>query len=235
MKFEDTIKKLSAIAAGFFIFFLAAGAYLSYKGFDFNNGSITLVKSANAAETAAKSIPSNVVIPGGRSLGSAKAPVVVYEYSSLGCFHCADFHLKTLPQLKKEYIDSGKVRVVFSNFPLDQTSLKAAMLASCMPNSKYHDFINVLFKKQRSWSMSFNPEKTLAQLAAANGMSESEAYKCMEDKERAQEIVGRRQEAMKTVDIKGTPTFVIANRTSREVVFGALSYDEIKKLIDKKL
>ena len=87
MKFEDTIKKLSAIAAGFFIFFLAAGAYLSYKGFAFNNGSITLVKSANAAETAAKSIPSNVVIPGGRSLVSAKAPVVVYEYSSLLFLH----------------------------------------------------------------------------------------------------------------------------------------------------
>ena len=75
----------------------------------------------------------------------------------------------------------------------------------------------------------------LAELAAQNGLSESEAYKCMSDKERAQDLISRRQEAMKTLEIQGTPTFVIANRNSREVIFGALDFKEIKPLIDKKL
>ena len=149
MKFEDTIKKISSIAAGFVIFFLASGIYLSAKGFQFIDGEIVLVKGANASELSSKNIPNNIVIPGGRSLGSSKAPVTLYEYSSLGCYHCADFHLDTLPQIKKEYVDKGLVRIVFSDFPLDQKSLKASLVASCMPNSNYYDFIALLFKKQR--------------------------------------------------------------------------------------
>lgn len=235
MKFEDTIKKISSIAAGFVIFFLASGIYLSAKGFQFIDGEIVLVKGANASELSSKNIPNNIVIPGGRSLGSSKAPVTLYEYSSLGCYHCADFHLDTLPQIKKEYVDKGLVRIVFSDFPLDQKSLKASLVASCMPNSNYYDFIALLFKKQREWSLSFNTEKTLAELASQNGLSESEAYKCMSDKERAQDLISRRQEAMKTLEIQGTPTFVIANRNSREVIFGALDFKEIKPHIDKKL
>ncbi len=235
MKFEETIKKLSAIAAGFFIFFIAAGMYLSLKGFQLIDGNIVLVKSAAASELETQSVPMNVVIPGGRSLGSAKAPVVLYEYSSFGCTHCADFHLETLPQIKKEYIDKGKVRLVFVNFPLDQSSLKAALVASCLPNTKYFDFINTLFKKQREWGWAFDSEKALAELASLNGISKKRAYECMKDKSRAEEIVSRRQDAMKILDIQGTPTFVVAGRSSREVVFGALNFDEMKKLIDKKL
>lgn len=236
MKFEDIIKKISSIAAAFFIFVLAAGMYLSMKGFGFVNGNLVLIKNAEAAQSSsAAALNPNIVIPGGRSLGNRNAPVVIYEYSSLGCFHCADFHLKTLPEIKKEYIDSGKVRVVFSNFPLDQRSLKAAMLASCMPDSKYFDFIGLLFKKQREWGLSLNPEKTLAKLAALEGMDKDRAYACMKDSAKAQEIVDRRQQAMKTINIEGTPTFVVANRNSREVLYGAVDFQEIKPVIEKKL
>lgn len=235
MKFEDTIKRLSAFIAGMFMFMIAAGFYLNMKGFGFDaDGRLVLIKTAGAAELP-RTMPTNIVIPGGRSLGSQKAPVVIYEYSSLGCTHCADFHLDTLPKIKTQYIDKDKVRVVFSSFPLDQKSLKAAMLASCMPADKYFDFINLLFKKQREWSLSFNTEKTLAKYAVAKGLSEEKAYACMNDENLAQELVSRRQRAIQAIKIQGTPTFVIADRNSREVIYGAPTFEEIKTLIDKKL
>lgn len=236
MTFEDIIKKLSAIAAAFFVFFIAAGIYLSLKGFGFVDGNITLIRNAEAADkTTHATMASNIVIPGGRSMGSKTAPVTIYEYSSLGCFHCADFHLEVLPQIKSEYVDKGKVRVVFSNFPLDQRSLKAAMLASCMPDDKYFDFISLLFKKQREWSLSLNAEKTLAKYAALNGLSEDKAYACMKDADKAQELVNARQQAMQTIKVQGTPTFVVANRNSREILNGFVKFEEIKPVIDQKL
>ena len=212
---------------------------MSIKGFGFDaNGNIALIKSAQASEADANTphtLATNVVIPGGRSLGSKSAPVTIYEYSSLGCTHCAYFHLDTLPLLEKSYIKQGKVRLVFSSFPLDKSSLKAAMLAACMPNDKYFDFINLLFEHQRSWGLAFNTEKALAKYAMQAGLSQDKAYACMQDKHTAQELVDRRQRAIQAINIQGTPTFVIATRTSREVIFGAPTFDELKTIIDKKL
>lgn len=239
MNFEKIIKQLSTCIAGFIMFALAAGVYLNIKGFGFDaNGNIALINSAHAAEPELgepRTLAPNVVIPGGRSLGSQSAPVTIYEYSSLGCTHCAYFHLDTLPLLEKSYIKQGKVRLVFSSFPLDKSSLKAAMLAACMPNDKYFDFINLLFEHQRSWGLAFNTEKALAQYAEQTGMSQDKAYACMQDKQMAQELVDRRQRAIQTIKIQGTPTFVIATRDSREVIFGAPTFEELKTIIDKKL
>ena len=235
MKFDEIIRKISSAVAAVAVYLIAAGFYLGAKGFGFDaNGNLTLIKPAAAAETSHELDP-NVVIPGGRSLGSMSAPVVIYEYSSLGCYHCAGFHEETLPRLTKEYIDKGLVRLVFSSFPLDKGSLKAAMLASCAPSGKYFDFINLLFQKQREWGLALNTEKTLAKYAKLYGISEEKAFACMNDKKLAQELVDRRQRAIRTINIQGTPTFVIANRNSREVVYGELDFDEIKPLIDKKL
>ena len=107
MKFEQIIKKISAIVAGIIVFLLAGGFYLQLKGFepDQEKGFV-LTKAANAAETdkSAKTIPMNYAFPDDHVLGKASAPVTLYEYSSFGCFHCADFHLLVLPELQKEFV-----------------------------------------------------------------------------------------------------------------------------------
>ena len=235
MKFEDTIKRLSAFLAGLFIFILAAGFYLNFKGFGLNSeGQIVLLNTAHAGELP-RTMPTNVVIPGGHSLGSKSAPIVIYEYSSLGCTHCADFHLKTLPKLKTQYIDKGLVRLVFVNLPLDKKSLKAALLSTCIANDKYFDFINMLFKNQRQWILAFNTEKTLSEYAASFGLSKSKADACMADKSMADKLLERRQRAIQSVKIEGTPTFVIADSNKREILEGALNFDELKPLLDKRL
>lgn len=108
MKFEDIIKKISMLAASLAVFVFAAGAYLSWKGFvPDGNGGFVLVKTAQAApilqdnaEVAAK-MRETMTLPQGHILGKENAPVTIYEYSSFGCYHCADFHLQILPKLQK--------------------------------------------------------------------------------------------------------------------------------------
>ena len=103
--FEQVIKKISAFVASVVVFGLAAGLYLGAKGFELDeNGNFVLVRPANAADEKgiSKDIPQNFGFPQDHSLGSEKAPVTLYEYSSFGCFHCADFHLEVLPEIVKK-------------------------------------------------------------------------------------------------------------------------------------
>ena len=88
---------------------------------------------------------------GDRVLGQADAPVVMVEYASATCPHCAEFHAKVLPLIKTEYIDTGKVRFIFREFPLDQAALGAFMLARCVPEDKYFATIDLMFRRQAIW------------------------------------------------------------------------------------
>ena len=237
MKLDIIIRRISAVLAVVLIYLFALSFYLGSKGFYFDpqdNSVKFKLNEANAAE-AQKSLPMNIVLPWGHSLGSNKAKVTIYEYSSFGCSHCADFHSVTLPKLQKDYIDTGKVRLVFTPFPLDQSSLKAAVLADCVPASKYFDFANSVFEHQMSWGLSLNAEKSLARLAEPYGLSEEDALACMKNTKIAQEILNLRQEASKLINIQGTPTFVISSPKGREVYFGAMNYAKLQELINKNL
>lgn len=244
MKFEEIIKKLSTFIASFFIFFIAAGIYLQAKGYTISpDGKIYLVQSAQALDKNAAPqelstpVPSavNVVLPDGHALGNADAPITIYEYSSFGCFHCADFHLQTLPQLERDFIKNGKVRLVFASFPLDKKSMQAAMIAECIPEANYHEFLNTIFKNQREWGLSFNSDKVLINYASHNGISKEKAAACMKDDKIAEEIVATRQEAIDKLKIQGTPAFLIVSPTSREVIHGAPDYKDLKALLEKRL
>lgn len=239
MKFENIIKKFSAFVAAFVVFFLAGGMYLSLKGFALNDsGELVLVKTAQAQEVIpgfTPKIPANLIMPEGRSIGSAEAPITLYEYSSMGCYHCADFHLKTLPELKKEFIDKGVLRVVFVDFPIDKSSMMASMVAHCIPQDKYFDFVALLFKNQREWGMSRTPEKYLVQYASLNGITPSKATECMKDDEAAKSILENRQNAITQLGIQGTPSFIISYKSGRELLQGAPSMDTFRAAFAKKL
>ena len=125
MSFENIIKKLSAFVAAFIVFFIAAGMYLSWKGFVMQpDGKIVIVKQAQAStldsgadEDISTPLAKNIALslPKGPILGSSKAPLTLYEFSSFGCSHCADFHLNTLPKLEQDYISKGKLHSVIAN------------------------------------------------------------------------------------------------------------------------
>lgn len=245
MKFEDIIKKVSGTIAGLVVFFVAAGTYLSLKGFVMSSdGNIVLVKNAQASFTEGKAsgeistpVPAdvNIILPKGHILGSKNAPLTIYEYSSFGCYHCAHFHLKTLPLLKKDFIDSGKVNLVFADFPLDKKSMQASLLADCLPEDKYFAFLNTVFKNQREWGLSFKGTEILTDYAVHAGLSREQAEACLKNDRQAEEIIADRQLAIEKLNVQGTPAFLIVGKDGKEVIHGVPDYEELKALLNRKL
>lgn len=234
MKFEVIIRKISAFVAAFVVFFMAAGMYLSFKGFVLNEkGEIVLVKAAHAQDDApapAPVIPANYAMPEGMTMGKADAPIALYEFSSFGCFHCADFHLNVLPAIKEKYIDKGLVKLVFVPFPIDRASMDGALLAACVPADKYFAFVDVLFKKQREWGLSRNPTKVLTQYAALSGVSPEKAEACLHNDDTAREILGNRQNGVTQLGIQGTPSFIVHTKDKNELLSGAPTLERLEEI-----
>src|SRR5262245_21089582 len=111
------------------------------------------------------------------SLGDPKAPVTIIEYASMSCPHCAAFHESTYPDLKKKYIDTGKVRFIFREFPLDQLAAAAFMLARCGDKDRYFGMIEILFAQQRDWVVQ-RPLQPLMGIAKQAGLSEQQFNEC---------------------------------------------------------
>lgn len=234
--FEKNIRMVSRFLAVVVIFLLADGFYLSQKGFVAGPNGIELVKSAHADSSMIRSItPGSFNIETGSVLGDVNAPITIYEFSSLGCTHCSDFHLGVLPSLKRDFIDAGKVKLVFADFPIDKKSMQAAMLARCFSGDKYFDFLGKLFDKQATWGLSFKSEKLLIGYAKDEGMDEYTARKCMKDDKVASEILYIRQQAMEKLDIKATPSFLIRSAKGDELITGVPSYSKISEILNKSL
>lgn len=161
-----------------------------------------------------------------QALGDPNAPVTIIEYASLTCPHCAQFHNEVLPELKERYIATGKVRMIYRDFPLDQRALDAAALAHCAGPERYFGFIDVLFQTQASWSRADDHLAALRQLGKLGGLTESEIDACLADQELSDQILKTRLDAQNQHDITSTPSFVIDGKTyagSRDIEeFGAL-------------
>lgn len=162
-----------------------------------------------------------------QGLGDPNAPLTILEYSSLTCPHCAHFHSETLPALKERYIETGKVRLVYRDFPLDQRALEAAVLAHCGGPDRYYGFVDVLFKQQASWARAedLGPLKQIGRLA---GLTEEAMDACLADQALIDAILQVRLDGQEEYEISSTPTFVIGD----EVVSGALGIDEFAEIID---
>ncbi len=236
--FEKIIKRVSATVAGGIVFILVSGMYLSAKGFQVDdNGNFVLMNQAIAAnvEEQPKEIPLDFGFPQEHFLGDKNAKVTLYEYSSFGCTHCADFHLETLPKIVKDYVDAGLIKLVFVPFPLDKNSMDAALLAECVEKDKYFAFADVLFKKQRDWGLSFNPQKVLLQYASLSGLTKEKAEACLRNDITAAMILQNRKDGIDKLGIQGTPTFFIASSKKIDAVFGIKPLEEFKKIIDAQL
>lgn len=166
-----------------------------------------------------------------RSIGKADALVVIQEYMSLNCPHCANFHHDTYPKIKAAYIDTGKVRFVVNDFPLDDIALVGHMLARCAPPDKFFGMIGAIFSTQPQWRHSETPREDLIKIAQLSGMSAKAAEDCVDNDALRTGIEAAAAVAHDKHGIKSTPSFLI-NGTR---VPGALPFEDFKDIIDKAL
>ncbi|MBI4968948.1 MAG: DsbA family protein [Rhodospirillales bacterium] len=148
-----------------------------------------------------------------RVLGNPKAPITIIEYFSLTCSHCADFHVNTLPQLKKEWVETGKARLVMRDFPLDRVALHGAVLARCLPGDKYFAFVDMLMTSQKQWASAPDPRVALNGNARLAGLSKEKIDACVADTALTDGILARQLEGQQKFKIQSTPTFVIDGKT----------------------
>jgi protein-disulfide isomerase len=166
-------------------------------------------------------------------MGNDKASVTVIEYASMTCPHCAHFQETTFPELKKRYIDTGKIRYIFREFPLDTLAAAAFMLARCAgekDSSKYFAMVDTLFRQQRQWAVE-KPIPPLLAIAKQAGFTEQSFNACLANQKMLDGIESIRQRAVDKFKVQSTPTFFI-NGTAYP---GALEIDDMAKLIDGQL
>ncbi|MBI3704134.1 MAG: DsbA family protein [Rhizobiales bacterium] len=166
-------------------------------------------------------------------LGDDKAPVTVIEYASMTCSHCARFQEATFPELKKRYIDTGKVRYIFREFPLDSLAAAAFMLARCTgenDKNKYFALVDTLFHQQRTWAVE-RPLPPLFAIAKQAGFTQQTFDACLSNQKLLDGIESLRTRASKQFKVESTPTFFI-NGT---MVPGAVSIEEMAKVIDPQV
>ena len=166
-------------------------------------------------------------------IGNEDAKITIIEYASLSCSHCADFHVNTLETLKKEYIDTGKVRMVFRDYPFNYPALLGSMVLRCIPENYRYDYMNALFKLQPDWVNTKN-KKTIQELykiMQSGGMTKEEYDACIYNTELENEILEGVMEAQNQFNIKSTPSFIINGK----LIEGNKSIKEFRQIIDKIL
>lgn len=165
------------------------------------------------------------------ALGSSDAPVTMYEHSSLTCGYCARFHAETLPEIKKNYIDTGKLRFVFRDFPLGNLAYAAALLPHCAGPERYYGFLEALFRTQANWAGGKDPLNELRKVARLGGMSTSDFDACLNNQSLFAAIRDRAEADAEAYGIDATPTFRIGDR----MIVGGQPYDVFRRAIDDAL
>lgn len=166
-----------------------------------------------------------------RSMGQASAPMVVQEFFSLTCSHCGAFGRDTWPQVKRELVQTGKIRFIWRDFPLDQIALRAAVIAHCAGPERYPAFVDVFFQQQASWIRAADPVQALKQLARLGGLGAEQADACLADKAMEDAVLKSRLEAQQKFDVKSTPTFIVNGKSYS----GEKSVEDFAAIIDPLL
>ena len=165
-------------------------------------------------------------------LGLDKAIVKIKVFSSLTCPHCANFHIKVVPEIKKEYIDTGKVQLIFIDFPLDQVAFNASKILHCLDKKKQMTFLDIVYETQIKWTNGSNINdinKNLKKIVKNLGISSTQFDKCLIDEVISDKILNGRIDASKKYSINSTPTIVI----NEKKLEGSVSFKNIKKRIEK--
>jgi protein-disulfide isomerase len=154
---------------------------------------------------------------GDKILGNEKAPITVVEYASLTCPHCEHFHSTVYPTLKSKYIDTGKVRFIFREFPRDPVDIGAFMLARCAPADKYFPMVDVLFDQQKNWAFTKDSAAQLLVIARQAGFTEDSFNKCLSDKKLAEDIRNVGKRGYEDFKVDSTPTVFINGQVLKDL------------------
>ena len=176
------------------------------------------------SEDTAKPLP-------GRTLGDQTAQIIIEEYASMSCGHCASFHNNNLDKIKKEFIDTGKAKLIFYDFPLDRCAMIGSMITQCMNDKQFFPVLNRLFQKQTEWTQSDNILESINTILNPLGLDKNRILSCLEENEENQNrwkslLAGRKY----AIDIKGveaTPTFFV----NEKKVEGKFDIKKLKELI----
>lgn len=195
------------------------------------SAAISTPAATPAANPSVAQGPGPQILPDDMVLGSPDAKVTIVEYASLTCSHCARFHKETMPKLKAEFIDTGKVRLVYRDFPFDEPSFRAAMLARCSGKERFFGFIDALYQSQENWATPNGWKPGLARIAKLGGMSQETFDQCLANKAVEEPILAKRLEGNQKFGVDSTPTFFI----NGEKVSGAYPFEKFAEIIKRKL
>ncbi|HEY0276154.1 MAG TPA: DsbA family protein [Paenirhodobacter sp.] len=189
-------------------------------------GQTSFVTAAAAQEATGTILPDSV-------LGQADAPVTMFEYASFTCPHCAHFHETVYPSLKRDYIDTGKVRFIMREIYFDKFGLWAGMVAQCGGAPKYYGIADMLFDGQRDWLGDMKDATVadnLRKIGLKAGLTQAQLDTCLNDQKRAEDMVYTFQQNSQKDAVDATPTFVINGEK-----YSNMSYEDMKKILDAKL
>jgi len=161
------------------------------------------------------------------SIGDA-AGLPMIEYGSLTCPHCAAFSREVLPELKKDYIDTGKVRFIFREFSRNPLDVAAFVLARCVGDDKAFAAVELLFSQQDKWAFVDKPLEPLIAAMRPTGLTHDQAMACLKDQSKVDAVAAVGKRASDEIKMNGTPTFVIDGK----VYGGELSMDQLRAILD---
>ena len=166
-------------------------------------------------------------------IGNDNAPITIIEYASMSCSHCANFHNNTLPDLKKEYIDTGKVKFVFRDFPYNYPALLGSMVMRCIPSEFRYDYMNALYKLQKKWVVKENAitHQELYKIMQSGGMNKENFDACLNNVDLENQILEEVIAAQSEFNIRSVPSFLI----NGDLLEGDKSIKVFRQILDKIL
>jgi len=219
------------LAAIVLVAVIVAGVF-GYRAFSGSNGASA---SADGAMPARDGFEQELIdaVPAEdtRAIGDPNAPVVIVEYASLSCSHCANFHETVYPQLKETYIDTGKVFYILRPAAFDPVATAGFMLAACAGPERYFNFIDVLFDKQAEWVFVEQPMNELRKIAKQGGFTDESFDACMNDQAAYEGIAKATESGYREFNVRSTPTFFI----NGEKVEGEYPWSEFQPMVEKAL
>jgi len=189
----------------------------------FAAAAIVVLSAAPAAWAAEETYPTDQV------LGRSDAPLTIIEYASTTCGHCANFHKTVLPRLKAEWLDTGRAKLVFRDYPTgpQALSLGASMIPHCAGPDRYFGLLGLIMDQQERWMGSSNPLAELKKLAKLAGMGEDKVDECLRRQDLANAIEARARDAFEKRGIDGTPAFIVDGK----VLPGARPFEDLDKAL----
>lgn len=196
-------------------------------------GTTALIGNATIGGVAFAQDTAEPIVIDDKFLGAEDAPVTVIEYASFTCPHCARFHAEVFPQIKENYIDTGKVKFVYREVYFDRPGLWGGLLARCAGDTRYFGVVGMLYEKQREWLGNGSPgviAENLRTIGRTVGMSDTEMDACFTDADTAQAMLAHYEETATADGLEGTPSFVVDGK-----LYSNMSYPDFAALLDEKL